>query len=137
MKKFKNLPKKCEQCTRNTLLPIENQFTCIPCGYNVKKQQNNISKNSRIKKIINGIKCSQSKKFCICIDVYKIYEDDDFNEIYEVLSSLKSGKLKFKNEKIEKYKNMDPDFEQNYFSLTAQSLCRVGYDSIQLMKWMA
>ena len=29
------------------------------------------------------------KSFCICIDVYKIYQDNDYDRIYEVLSQLK------------------------------------------------
>ena len=30
-----------------------------------------------------------NKTFCICTDVYKIYEGSDFDKIYEVLSTLK------------------------------------------------
>ena len=30
----------------------------------------------------------------ICVDVYKIYEGDDFDEIYKVLSTLKKIKNK-------------------------------------------
>ena len=33
--------------------------------------------------------------FSICVDVYKIYEGDDFDKIYEVLLTLKNKKLKF------------------------------------------
>ena len=28
------------------------------------------------------------KIFCICIDVYKIYQGDEYDKIYEVLSTL-------------------------------------------------
>ena len=34
-----------------------------------------------------------NKKNCVCIEVYQIYEDDDYNKKYEVLSTLKNGKL--------------------------------------------
>ena len=30
--------------------------------------------------------------FCICVDVYGIYEGSDYNKIYEVLSTLKNRK---------------------------------------------
>ena len=37
----------------------------------------------------NRIKYAELKIFCICIDVCKIYEGNDFDKIYEVLSILK------------------------------------------------
>ena len=42
------------------------------------------------------------KKICIFIDVWKIYEGDDYEKIYEVLSTLKNKKLKINNVLIEK-----------------------------------
>ena len=36
------------------------------------------------------------KQFCICVDVYKTYEVDDYDKIYEVLSTLKNKKTKSK-----------------------------------------
>ena len=41
--------------------------------------------------------------------------------------------LKSKDEFIEKYKKMDPDFEQSYYSRTAKGS---GHHSIRLIKWM-
>ena len=60
--------------------------------------------------------------FCICLDI--IYEGDDYDKIYEVLSSLKNKKLKINNILIEKYKDMseNSDFEQNYWSKTANGI---------------
>ena len=29
--------KRCGHCRRNTILPHEYEFTCLSCGYNVKK----------------------------------------------------------------------------------------------------
>ena len=76
--------------------------------------------NSKIKRkkinFINRLKYAEQKIFCICIDVYKIYEGDDYDKIYKVFSTLKNKKLKINNILIEKYKNMivNPDFEQDY-----------------------
>ena len=39
--------------------------------------------------------------------MYKIYEDDDCDKIYEVLCTLKNKKLKINNILIEKYKEMN------------------------------
>ena len=38
---------------------------------------------------------------------------------------------------VEKYKIMDVDLEQNYFSLTAKSISGLGRDSIRIMKLLA
>ena len=50
---------------------------------------------------INRLKYAEVEIFSICVDVYKIYESDDYDEIYEVLSTLKNKKLKIKNNLIE------------------------------------
>ena len=48
-----------------------------------------------------------SKKiFCNCIEVDQLYESDDYDKIYEVLSKLKNKKLKINNISIEKIKVM-------------------------------
>ena len=39
----------------------------------------------------------QKSKYFPCVDVYKIYEGDDFDEIYKVLSKLKNKKIKINN----------------------------------------
>ena len=36
--------KKCLHCNRNTLLPYENEFTCLSCGFNVIKRKHELSK---------------------------------------------------------------------------------------------
>ena len=84
------------------------------------------------------MKYAEVKIFCICIDVYKNYEGDDFNEIYKILSTLKNKKLKINNILIEKYKDMikNPDFEQNYWSRTSTGIYKIGYDGIRLIKWI-
>ena len=78
--------KRCGHCNRNTLLPYEHEFTRKACGYNVRKRKHELSKIQRKKiNIINRLKYVEVKIFSICVDVYKIYEDDDFDKIYEVL----------------------------------------------------
>ena len=81
--------KRCGHCNRYTLLPYEYEFTCFSCGYNVNKQKNELSKIQRKKiNFINRFKQAETKIFSICVDVYKIYEGDAFDKIYEVLSLL-------------------------------------------------
>ena len=87
---------------------------------------------------INRLKYAEVKTFSICVDVYKIYGSDDYDKIFEVLSTLKNKKLKIINILIEKYKNIleNPNFEKNKYSLTSSGIYRIGHDSIRLMKWI-
>ena len=114
--------KQCRHCNRNTLLPYQYEFTCLACGYNVNKHKHELSKIQRKKiNFINRLKYAEQKMFCICIDFYKIYAGDDFDELYKVLSTLKNKKLKINNTLMEIYEDMlkNPDFEQNKYSLTS------------------
>ena len=88
--------------------------------------------------MINRLKYAEQKIFCICIDVYKIYEGNDYDEIYKVLSTLKDKKLKMNNTLINIYKDMllNRNFEQNKYSLTSNGIYKIGHDSIRLMKWI-
>ena len=83
------------------------------------------------------MKYAEVRIFSICVDLYKIYEGDDYDEIYKVLSTLKNKKLKI-NTLIEIYKDKikNPDFEQNYWSRTATGIYKIGHDSIRLMKFI-
>ena len=131
--------KQCRHCNRNTLLPYQYEFTCIACGYNVTKRKHELSKIQRKKiNFINRLKYAEQKIFSICIDLYKIYEGDDYDEIYKVLSTLKNKKLKINNILIEKYKDLlkNPDFEQNYRSRTSTGIYKIVHDSIRLRKWI-
>ena len=131
--------KNCGHCKRNALLPYEYEWSCFSCNYVVSKRKNELSKIQRKKiNFINRLKYAEQKIFCICIDVYKIYEGDDYNEIYKILSILKNKKLKINNILIEIYKNMlkNPDFEQNYWSTKANGIYKIGHDSTRLMKWI-
>ena len=70
----------------------------------------------------------------MCVDVYKIYEGDDYDKIYKVLYTIKNKKLKTNNILIEKYKDMikNSDFEQDYWSRTAHGVYKIGHDIIRL-----
>ena len=136
---IQNYGKLCGHCNRNTLLPYEYEYTCLLCGYNVIKRKNELSKIQRKKRnFINRLNYAEVKIFCICIDLYKIYEGNDFDEIYKILSTLKNKKLKINNIIIEIYKDLlkNRDFEENYWSRTAQRVYKIGHDSIRLMKWI-
>ena len=134
---------KCLHCLRNTLLPYEYEYTCIACGYNGIKIKHELTENQRMKtNFIRRLKYAEQIIFCICNDVYKIYECTDFSKIYEVLSPIKNKKLKMNNILIEKYKNMiqNPDSAQDYqdyWSRTAIGIYNIGHGSIRLMKWLA
>ena len=62
--------KECGHCKRNTLLPYEDEFTSLSCGYNLNKRKHELSKIQRKKiNFINRLKYAEQKIFCICIDV--------------------------------------------------------------------
>ena len=136
---IQKMQKKCLHCNRNTLLPYEFEFTCIACGYKVNKRKHELSKIQRKKiNFINRLKYAEVKIFSICVDLYKIYEGDDFDEIYKILSTIKNKKLKINNTLFEIYKDMleNPNFEQNKYSITSTGIYKIGHDSIRLKKWI-
>ena len=136
---IKKYGKMCLHCNRNTLLPYEYEFTCFCCGFNVVKRKNELSKIQRKKiNFINRLKYAEVKIFSICIDLYKIYKGDDYNKIYEILSTLKNKKLKINNTLIDIYIDMlkNPNFEQNKYSLTSTGIYKIAHDSVRLMKWI-
>ena len=99
--------KNCGHCKRNTLFPYEYEWTCFSCGYNVIKRKHDFSKIQRKRlNFINRLNYAEVKIFSICVNVYRIYEDNDYDGIYKVLSTLKNKKLKINNILIEKYKNV-------------------------------
>ena len=87
---------------------------------------------------INRLKYAEVKIFSICVDVYKVYQGDNYDEIYKVLSTLKNNKLKLNNIIIGIYKDMleIPNFEQNKYSISSSGIYKIGHDSIRLMKWI-
>ena len=85
---------------------------------------------------INRLKYAEVKIFSICVDLYKIYEGNDYDERCKILSTLKNKKLKINNILIEIYEDMlrNPNFEQNKYSITSTDIYRIGHDSIRLKK---
>ena len=98
---FEKHGKHCGRCNRITFLPYEKKWACVPCGYNVIKRKHELSKNDE-KKFINRLKYAEQKIFCICVDVYKLYEGNDYHKIYEILFTSRNNKLKkqYLNRKI-------------------------------------
>ena len=84
------------------------------------------------------MKFAEVKKFSICVDVYTIYEGNDFSERYKVLSTLKNKKIKINSILIEEYKKTleNSNFEQDFWSRTAEGIYKIGHYSIRLMKWI-
>ena len=137
--KIKKYGKKCMNCSLKTLFPYKFEYTSVSCGNNVIKRKKELTKKQRKKtSFINRLKYAELKTFCNCEDVYKLYECEDFDKVYEALSKL-GKKLKIKNELIAEYKkaNKFPDFKQNYHSRLAVSKNKIGYDSVTLLEWMA
>ena len=130
--------KSCRHCNRNTLLPYEYEWSCFSCNYVVCKRKNDLSKIQKKINFINRLKYAEQKIFCICIDVYKNYEGNNYDEINKILSTLKNKKLKINNTLIEIYKDMikNPNFEKNKVSLTSKGIYKIGHDSIRLVKWI-
>ena len=56
-----------------------------------------------------------------------------YTKSYQHLKKLKINKIL-----IEKYKDLlkNPDFEQDYWSRTAQGVYKIAPDSFRLMKWI-
>ena len=84
------------------------------------------------------MKYAEVKIFSTFVDLYKKYEDDYLNKIYEVLSTLRNKKLNINNTLIEIYKDMlkNTCFEQNKYSVTSTGLYENAHDRIRLMKWI-
>ena len=74
--------KHCGHCNRNNHLSYEYEFTCVVCGFKVIKTKHELSKIQRKRmNFINRLKYADHKVFCICIDVYKIYEGNRYDKI--------------------------------------------------------
>ena len=51
---------------------------------------NSLNFNEKKLNFINRLKYAEHKVFCICIEVHKLYEGNDYDKIYEALSTLKN-----------------------------------------------
>ena len=72
------------------------------------------------------------------MDVYKRYQGKNYDDIYQVLSTLKNKILKINNILKKKYKDMiiNPDFAQGNWSRKATGIYKIGHDSVRLIKWI-
>ena len=92
VEKIEKYSKKCGHCNRKKLLPYEYEFTCFFCGYNVIEQKQELTKIQRKKmNFIKRLKYAEHRKFCICVNVQKIYEDKDYDNLYEILCTSKKS----------------------------------------------
>ena len=66
-----------------------------------------------------------------------MYQGDDFNEVFNFSFKLEKKKVKVKDELIEKCKNMDPDFQRDYYTKTTRGIYTAGYDRIGVRKTLA
>ena len=81
--------------TKVTLKPNESEFTCVVCRYKFIKRKHQLSKISgKELNSINRLKQAELEINCICIDVYRVYEADDNDNCFEVLSRKKNEKIK-------------------------------------------
>ena len=96
MKLYKKMAKNVDivkESKRKTLVPYEYEFTRIVCGFNLIKRKHQLSKIQRRKiSLINRLKYAEQKIVCICVDVYRIYEGNDYDKIFVVISILKYKK---------------------------------------------
>ena len=68
------------------------------------KRKQELSQIQRKKSFTNGLKYAEQNIFCICVDVCQIYDGNDYDKKYEVLSTIKNKKLKINKNLIEKLK---------------------------------
>ena len=79
---IENYDEKIGHCNENTLVPYDYEFTCFSCRYNVLKRKHELSKTKRKKlNYINRLKYAELKLFCIFVDIYDIYEGNDFDKL--------------------------------------------------------
>ena len=76
----------------------EYEYVCFSCGFNLIKRNHELTEIQRKRiNFINRIKYAEFHFFCICVQVYKIFESNDFGKIYGVLATLKVEKLNINN----------------------------------------
>ena len=99
------------------LLAFHADSTYSNKNMNSKRQRKEINFSNRLR-------YAEQKNFFICTDVFEIYEGNDYDKIFEILSTLKNKKLKINKNLIENYKAMleNLDFELNYWSRTAEGI---------------
>ena len=85
MKLYKNMPNVVGIVIETRYYHVNMNGLVFHCNYVVSKRKNELSKIQRKKiNFINRLKYAEVKIFSICVDVYKIYEGNDYDRIYEV-----------------------------------------------------
>ena len=129
-----------ESKLKNACISYEKTFCLIKMNYclHIIKKSREITELQR-KKIgfINRLKYAQHKILCIYIDLYKLYEVNDFIQFFDVLSRIRDRKLRIKIEVTEKNKNIDEKFGQSHYYRTAIGIYKIGHNSSRLEKWIA
>ena len=70
--------KSCRHCNQVSLLAYEYEWSCFLCNFVVSKRKHELSKIQRKKiNFNNRLKYAEQKIFCICIDVNKIYGNEE------------------------------------------------------------
>ena len=88
---------RCLYCTRNTLLPYEYEWTCVACGYNVVRRNNELRESQRkTMNPMNRLKYAENKIICLCIDGSRAFDGGDIERSTVCLTRLKIRKLHIK-----------------------------------------
>ena len=67
---IENYGKCCGHCNQIILLPYENEWNCLSCGFNLTKRKHDLSKIQRKKKkFIIRLKYAEQEILCICVEV--------------------------------------------------------------------
>ena len=77
-------------------------------------------------------KYAEQKIYCNCIEVYQIYEDDDYNKIFEVLSKLGNKNFK-KKQLLSQSKNLNKCYKiltSNKITIQGQQQVYIRVDMI-------
>ena len=83
-------------CRSHTLSTYDYEFTCIPCGHNVSKRKNELTRNHINLNFINPLIYAQHKMFCSCKELYKSYEVNDIEKLTVCLKRQNSRELNIK-----------------------------------------
>ena len=90
------------------------QWSSTACGYNAIKWKRNLPKfNVQTINVINRFKTSEKRIRSICIDIYRSYKDDNIDNLFECLTTLKIKQFNIKFEKVEKYRKRTRIFDKN------------------------
>ena len=129
--------KQCLSCNRKGLLPYQYEWSCYFCKYNIIKQKHELTLSQRKKlTFASRIKYAEQKLITIAIEIIQIYDGEDYNKMFEVLSQIKKKKLNIKKDFIKYYNEMDSNYQQTQISLSQKNIYKISCESIRLMKFL-